>query len=991
MSWISNEVARVGGRSKGKVAKEGTLLAPVGGSGQRVVIGAGGRLYGVVRFQENLRELAEKAGWDAVGWAGVRRAIEEARLRGNELLDSPVSIRRVYDIAINQGVDVKYLNEKTWPTILGDLAKGELFEEVKYEATEVVEHEEGTGEVIYVGDKKHTPKKAKEGARRAMWAVLHLAEAISEEAEVDQYSKEAEVDQEGIIFGDNSGNSLATMTEGAWQRKIKGEDPIFLDDARSQKDERARSPIPTGRQQQKKDKRKEVEVMHTRGVAAGGRKPIFGQLGASIKNSMVIPATPLPAPTMGGAEEEDEGELTREAGIVGEEGEVPDLMAEMGDAWAPDVSIEEQKTRWGGRMPPRKNWGDAAESTQQEVDVDMEDVKRKAEGLAASRHAPSVQEDEEEEGEGKEEEREEDTNEEMAGADQEEKPSGLELGPGAAEAAVITLGRLMQRAAKGKEMGFWKGKRARLCEEAMRALGSLLDLRVEGERRGWKEAIERAENTDEAEYMGLIKKEWAQWRDALNEKKEAGIVRMAGELAGIRTQMAVLVTSVGVANAAQEAIAKKEMRKVAEEKKKREDETKRNKSLAGMEVRQKRKVAEELRDEMRLAEATKLEEAQKEQEEQRKLRLASLKLEEAEKAVQALKAKGDAKAAAEAVAREASEKVEKERRAIEAAERATVPASGTRWMVAGGKKMRKLTVIALIKQRFVHRTPQISTRWDDLISKVNNLLVHAESQEGAVQLFRVSRMTCNAGKSMYERRIEIVEGRWDLTDEEVIEVLVPQLKSILGDELMRCWVEGTSTVSLVARGVPVTEELSTEDKLGKVMKEENPSISLGFRDPVRLGGQALGGAKATVVRFEVYEIEDAIKLIKEGIKIGGKMRTVEEFKGQPRPVPQPAPQQQRQHQQQQLHLIPAQRGPTTLAQMRGYALSHGSMSGRQVAAAAGGGHQHTKGARCMGCPTYRTGGIVHGENECPLRNGNRGQKRTIPGAEYPQWPRTNAY
>ena len=87
-------------------------------------------------------------------------------------------------------------------------------------------------------------------------------------------------------------------------------------------------------------------------------------------------------------------------------------------------------------------------------------------------------------------------------------------------------------------------------------------------------------------------------------------------------------------------------------------------------------------------------------------------------------------------------------------------------------------------------------------------------------------------------------------------------------------------MSLITRGVPVSEEIGTEDSLGKAMKEENLSCSLGFRDPVRLGRQAWGGAKITVMRFKVYEIEDAIKVIKEGIQFGGKMSSVEEFKGQ---------------------------------------------------------------------------------------------------------------
>ena len=88
-------------------------------------------------------------------------------------------------------------------------------------------------------------------------------------------------------------------------------------------------------------------------------------------------------------------------------------------------------------------------------------------------------------------------------------------------------------------------------------------------------------------------------------------------------------------------------------------------------------------------------------------------------------------------------------------------------------------------------------------------------------------------------------------------MLSPQLEAILGDEFLRCWVEGDSTVTLVARSVPTGPELDNGEKLVKAMKEENPGIKLGFRDLVRLGRQAWGGrakgaVKATVVKFEVY-------------------------------------------------------------------------------------------------------------------------------------------
>ena len=188
------------------------------------------------------------------------------------------------------------------------------------------------------------------------------------------------------------------------------------------------------------------------------------------------------------------------------------------------------------------------------------------------------------------------------------------------------------------------------------------------------------------------------------------------------------------------------------------------------------------------------------------------------------------------------------------------------------------------------------------------------------------------------------------------------MEAILGDEFLRCWVEGDSTVTLVARSVPTGPKLDNGEKLVKAMKEENPGIKLGFHDLVRLGGQAWGGmakgaVKATVVKFEVYEIGDAARLVKEGIKIRGKVRMVEEFRGQPRTIPV-APRN-----------VPA--GPKN--------------------------HTTLKSGQCLGCPSYRNGATTHMTQACPLRNRmgyrNQERKRSPQGAEYlwAQRPRTNIY
>ena len=189
-----------------------------------------------------------------------------------------------------------------------------------------------------------------------------------------------------------------------------------------------------------------------------------------------------------------------------------------------------------------------------------------------------------------------------------------------------------------------------------------------------------------------------------------------------------------------------------------------------------------------------------------------------------------------------------------------------------------------------------------------------------------------------------------MTNDEVLDILGPQLTAMQGIDYKKCWVEGEATITLVAKGVPVTTNLDNGDKLNKAMNTENPGITLGFREPVRLG-VAKGAMKATVVKFEVYKFEDAMKLVKKGIKIGGKVRTVEEYVGYQR---QAAP--------------PSKPSPSPHTVQR---------SSRAQ-------------TRYIGCPSYRNRALAHNINMCPLRNG---QKRTTPGAEYlrAQRPRTNVY
>ena len=270
---------------------------------------------------------------------------------------------------------------------------------------------------------------------------------------------------------------------------------------------------------------------------------------------------------------------------------------------------------------------------------------------------------------------------------------------------------------------------------------------------------------------------------------------------------------------------------------------------------------------------------------------------------------------------------------LEASRRAKVLSEGRWWTVAGGKLIRKATVIVLTKQPFNGLNSTIRQKWDKLIDDTNKLIATAE-ETAQNQLFRVNRMGVNSAVSKYKRRIEIIQARPNIEDEEILQVLSPQLEAILRDEFVRCWVEGDSTVTLVARSILTGPELDNGEKLGKAMKEENPGIKLGFRDLVRLSGQAWGGmakgaVKATVVKFEVYELSDAAKLVKNGIKIGGKVRIVEEFRGQPKTIP-----------------VAPRNAPTGLKN-----------------------HTIPKSGQCLGCLSYRNGVSAHMTQACLLRNG----------------------
>ena len=145
---------------------------------------------------------------------------------------------------------------------------------------------------------------------------------------------------------------------------------------------------------------------------------------------------------------------------------------------------------------------------------------------------------------------------------------------------------------------------------------------------------------------------------------------------------------------------------------------------------------------------------------------------------------------AERKAKEAEELAEKEKAKVDAAKRATVPVQGKDWMMVEGKKMRMMTVIVLTRARFVRGSPELFRKWRKIVKDLNDLIVNAESREGAKYMFRVKQLACNQAVSRYERRIEVINARPDIMDEEVTKFLETQLAAILEKDFEKYWVEG---------------------------------------------------------------------------------------------------------------------------------------------------------------------------------------------------------
>ena len=123
---------------------------------------------------------------------------------------------------------------------------------------------------------------------------------------------------------------------------------------------------------------------------------------------------------------------------------------------------------------------------------------------------------------------------------------------------------------------------------------------------------------------------------------------------------------------------------------------------------------------------------------------------------------------------------------------------------------------------------------------------------------------------------------------------------------------------LVAIGVPVSKEL-VGGKLTEAMEKENQGIKWVVRALERLGGAWGKAQKATIVSFKVHDYDDAVKLVKEGIMVGGKKRHVELFKDALPWSPQA------QHQAQ------LNKSPVTMGQIKEYIYGPGRHQQKQKA------------------------------------------------------------
>ena len=402
-------------------------------------------------------------------------------------------------------------------------------------------------------------------------------------------------------------------------------------------------------------------------------------------------------------------------------------------------------------------------SSPPERDTVIREAGRGVEGLRASRHAPVTEPEEAKEEEEKEIGVEEDMEMESGDAGGEGE---IRMFPQKAKMAVDALAVFMKSTRmEGEDK---KGPRRRLAktEEVIWALGRSLDQEEKGIPRGWEEAEWGLEDEDR-EYLWEGEREWGSRRYKLIDKREGAMRQMSRKMEELSRQMAVLMANMRTATKEQVKVAKTHERKVKEQNQAAERQSQQARYIRDLDKMEKEIQAERERDEMRKAEALKTVTARHTEEEERKKRVVEAKVKAAKADLEVYSTRDEEeKKKKKELAEKARKEEEEEVKRLEASRRAKVPSEGRWWMVVKGKPMRKAMVIVLTKQPFNGLNPTIHQKWDKLIDNTNKLIATAE-ETAQNQLFRVNRMGVNSAVSKYERRIEIIQARPDIKDEEI--------------------------------------------------------------------------------------------------------------------------------------------------------------------------------------------------------------------------------
>ena len=156
----------------------------------------------------------------------ISEVMSGAILRGSGQVATKAEIERLVTVSDNLDAMRRrtMVHKDNWAEIMEDLEKGMMIEEIIPDEVEMIESDEGTEEVIYVGGKVqsvYTPKKERGKAIKAFWRMLKPIQEGEKEGEDGG-------DQEEIMFGhinlqSPEGSGAATPTQRGKGKKKEGD------------------------------------------------------------------------------------------------------------------------------------------------------------------------------------------------------------------------------------------------------------------------------------------------------------------------------------------------------------------------------------------------------------------------------------------------------------------------------------------------------------------------------------------------------------------------------------------------------------------------------------------------------------------------------------------------------------------------------------------------------------------------------------------------